>query len=163
MCRSLSDNGKLNTVPENSVLPARVPVAAIKATKHSTAPTQADTIPHHQLEEHADTPLLDKRNQDQQKGVAVISRSPKSSVKRQERHETVPVIKKQLCSATQSPHYLKNIRVHRWDIRWYTKDAYQGGLLNEVRCSYVYSTEAPLCFWRNPRANWCIFPILARI
>jgi len=131
MCRSLSDNGKLNTVPENSVLPARVPVAAIKATKHSTAPTHADTVQQHQSEDHADAPLLEKHNQDQQKSVAVISRSPKSSVKRHDRQEAVQVIKKQLCSATQSPHYLKNIRVHRWDIRWYTKDAYQGGLLRE--------------------------------
>jgi len=113
MCRSLSDNAKMNTVPENSILPARVPVAAIKATKHSTATTQADTIQRLQSEDHADTPLLDKQNQDQQKSVAVISRSPKSSVKRHDRHEAAPVIKKQLCSATQSPHYLKNIRVHR--------------------------------------------------
>ena len=114
MCRSLSDNGKLNTVPENSVLPARVPVAAIKATKHSTSPTQADTMQsYHQVEDHADAPLLVKNNPDQHRSVAVISRSPKSSVKRHDRHEAVPVIKKQLCSATQSPHYLKNIRVHR--------------------------------------------------
>jgi len=113
MCRSLSDNGKLNTIPENSVLPARVPVAAIKATKYSIAPTQADTMQQHQSEDHADAPLLDKHNRDQQKSVAVVSRSPKSSVKRRERHEAVQVVKKQLCSATQSPHYLKNIRVHR--------------------------------------------------
>ena len=112
MCRSLSDNGKLNTVPENSVLPARVPVAAIKATKHSTAPTQADSMQQHQSEDHADSPLLDKHNQDQQKWFAVVSRSPKSSVKRHDR-QAVQVVKKQLCSATQSPHYLKNIRVHR--------------------------------------------------
>jgi hypothetical protein len=113
MCRSLSDNGKLNTIPENSVLPARVPVAAIKATKHSSPTQVADTMQHHPAEEHVDMPLLDKYSQDQQKSVAVISRSPKSSVKRHFRNEAVPVIKKQLCSATQSPHYLKNIRVHR--------------------------------------------------
>ena len=114
MCRSLSDNGKLNTIPENSVLPARVPVAAIKATKHSTtSPTQADTTLHDHSEDQAQTPLLDKHGQDDHKAIAVISRSPKSSVKRHYRDQSVPVIKKQLCSATQSAHYLKNIRVHR--------------------------------------------------
>jgi hypothetical protein len=108
MCRSLSDNGKLNTIPENSVLPARVPVAAIKAPKHSISPTQPDMMHQHRAEDHADTPLLDKHSQD-----AVICRSPKSSIKRHDRHELAPAIKKQMCTATQSPHYLQNIRVHR--------------------------------------------------
>lgn len=143
MCRSLSDNGKLNTIPENSVLPARVPVAAIKATKHSTSPTQADTVQsHHQTDDHADAPLLDKNNPDQLKSVAVISsRSPKSSVKRHDRNEAAPVIKKQLCSATQSPHYLKNIRVHRNSVM------YRGAMLN----IHKYRLRASSCpdIYRN--------------
>jgi hypothetical protein len=102
MCRSLSDNGKLNVIPESSVLPARVPVTAIKATPAS--------------EEQVDTPLLDKHGADDHRAIAIISRSPKSSIRKHDRHEPTPPasIKKQICSATQSsPHYLKNIRVHR--------------------------------------------------
>lgn len=113
MCRSLSDNGKLNTIPESSILPARIPVTAIKTAKHSTSPTQADTT-HHQSEVHASTPLLENHGQDEHRAIAIISRSPKSSVKKHDKHESGPAIKKQIFAATQSsPHYLQNIRVHR--------------------------------------------------
>jgi hypothetical protein len=112
MCRSLSDNGKLSTITEGSVLPTRVPVTAIKAIKHSTSPTQGDVGRH--PDDHASTPLLEKHCQDEHRAIAIISRSPKSSIKKHDRHELVPAIKKQLCTTTQSsPHYLKNIRVHR--------------------------------------------------
>jgi hypothetical protein len=103
MCRSLSDNGKLNSIPESSVLPARVPVTAIKATRHAS-------------DDQVDTPLLEKHCPEDHKAIAIISRSPRSSIRKHDRHDsTHPAsIKKQICSATQSsPHYLKNIRVHR--------------------------------------------------
>jgi hypothetical protein len=114
MCRSLSDNCKLNTIPESFVLPARVPVTAIKATKQPTALTHSDAR-RHQSEDQADTPLLEKQGQDDHTAVAIISRSPKSSIRKHDRHEPGPaLLKKQISSASQaSPHYLKNIRVHR--------------------------------------------------
>jgi hypothetical protein len=114
MCRSLSDNAKLNTIPESSVLPARIPVTAIRATKHATSLTHADTRDH-QSEDQVDTPLLEKHDQDDHRAIAIISRSPKSSIRKHDRHDPIPsLIKKQVCSASQaSPHYLQNIRVHR--------------------------------------------------
>jgi hypothetical protein len=112
MCRSLSDNGKLNTIPESSILPARVPVAAIKATKRTTAHVQAEAT-HRHPQDDAGTPLLESHGQDEHRAIAVIARSPKSSMKKHDKHESGPTIKKQIFAATQSPHYLQHIRVHR--------------------------------------------------
>jgi hypothetical protein len=105
MCRSLSD-GKLNAIPESSVVPARVPITAIKATKNPTSLT------HHHSDDQVDTPLLEKHGQDEHRAIAIISRSPKSSIRKHETHE--PLIKKPIsCASQTSSHYLKNIRVHR--------------------------------------------------
>ncbi|PNF33024.1 hypothetical protein B7P43_G16380 [Cryptotermes secundus] len=140
LCRSLSDNGKLNAIPESFVLPARVPVAAIRATKPPTS--HADTR-HHQSEDHIDTPLLEKHDQDDHRAIAIISRSPKSSIRKHDRHEPVPsLMKKQACSASQaSPHYLKNIRVHRNSVM------YRGAMLN----IHKYRLRASSCpdIYRN--------------
>lgn len=141
MCRSLSDNGKLNTIPESFVLPARIPVTAIKATKQPTALTHADA--RHQSEDQVDTPLLEKQGQDDHTAVAIISRSPKSSIRKHDRHEPAPAsLKKQISSASQtSPHYLKNIRVHRNSVM------YRGAMLN----IHKYRLRASSCpdIYRN--------------
>ncbi|XP_021938481.1 uncharacterized protein LOC110839018 isoform X2 [Zootermopsis nevadensis] len=136
MCRSLSDNGKLNTIPESSILPARVPVAAIKATKHAPA-----EVSHHHSEDQASTPLLEGHGQDEHKAIAIITRSPKSSVKKHDKHESGPTIKKQIFAATQSPHYLQNIRVHRNSVM------YRGAMLN----IHKYRLRASSCpdIYRN--------------
>ncbi|KAJ4444017.1 hypothetical protein ANN_05806 [Periplaneta americana] len=111
LCRSISDHGKLNSIiNDNFVIPAaRVPVTTIKATKHSPCEVVGFT------DDLANTPLLEKRSEGDQKAIAITTRSPKSSIKR---HKSTPPdrmdsFKKHISAPTQgSPHYLKNIRVH---------------------------------------------------
>ncbi|KAJ9587826.1 hypothetical protein L9F63_018750 [Diploptera punctata] len=142
LCRSISDTGKLNSIlNDNSALPARVPLTTIKATKKAIEPVPEKDDYYDDL---VNSPLLDKHDRDQEKPIAIISRSPKSSVKNNKsvEMEIMPSFKKQIASATQpSPHYLKNLRVHRNSVM------YRGAMLN----IHKYRLRASSCpdIYRN--------------
>ncbi|PSN40793.1 hypothetical protein C0J52_07180 [Blattella germanica] len=143
LCRSVSDNGKLNSAfNDNTVLPARIPITTIKATKQSTLPVQEEKCEY--FEDMVNSPLLEKHTIENEKPIAIISRSPKSSIKKQKTNlpPEFDSLKKQICAVNQqTPHYLKNIRVHRNSVM------YRGAMLN----IHKYRLRASSCpdIYRN--------------
>ncbi|XP_067005965.2 monocarboxylate transporter 14 [Anabrus simplex] len=146
LCRSLSDNGKINAIPSDYVQ-TRVPVtmsmrlkAANKSQRKSPPGPEKDAVAI--SSDTAGAPLLPGGAGP---GVQIV-KSPvrtKSILGRPPpRTESLTRIKRQFCSTTpQASHYLQGIRVHRNSVM------YRGAMLNIHR----YRLRASSCpdIYRN--------------